>query len=382
MSYSLKRVSYLKKYNRLKELTVLYVENDKEITKHTVDILQLKVKKVLTASNGQEAITIYKKEKIDIIITDIQMPVMNGLTMVKKIRELNDEIPVIITSAFNETSFLKQAIDLHVDKYIIKPIDMSQLFAVLNRASEVIFQKKELQLKDIMLKNREKIYAMGELIENIAHQWRQPLSVISTAASGILLQKECGDLTDDFLVEACTYINNNAQKLSNTIEQFRELFHKDEVEVEFNLKDIIFECTDILKEFYERKNIYFILDIDDFIVTGIKNNYVQILLIILSNAKDVLIENNKNIEPKYIFIELKKNILLITDNAGGIKEKDISKIFEPYFTTKHKSHGTGLGLYIVHKLITEYLEATIQVQNVEYEYNNLLCKGVEFKITF
>ena len=382
MSYSLKRVSYLKKYNRLKELTVLYVENDKEITKHTVDILQLKVKKVLTASNGQEAITIYKKDKIDIIITDIQMPVMNGLTMVKKIRELNDEIPVIITSAFNETSFLKQAIDLHVDKYIIKPIDMSQLFAVLNRASEVIFQKKELQLKDIMLKNREKIYAMGELIENIAHQWRQPLSVISTAASGILLQKECGDLTDDFLVEACTYINNNAQKLSNTIEQFRELFHKDEVEVEFNLKDIIFECTDILKEFYERKNIYFILDIDDFIVTGIKNNYVQILLIILSNAKDVLIENNKNIEPKYIFIELKKNILLITDNAGGIKEKDISKIFEPYFTTKHKSHGTGLGLYIVHKLITEYLEATIQVQNVEYEYNNLLCKGVEFKITF
>ena len=372
-----------KKYSRLKELVVLYVEDEIDVSEEIEDMLSLKVKKLYKAYNGQEGLNIYNKySDIDVIITDIKMPIMDGIEMISKIRQSNETIPIIVTTAFNETSFLKKAIDLHVDKYIIKPIDMSQLFSVLNRASEVIFQRKELEQKDIMLKNREKIYAMGELIENIAHQWRQPLSVISTAASGIKLQKEYGTLNDEFLLEACDYINDNTQKLSDTINQFREFCHNDELAKEFNLKEIILDCYNIVKDSYAEKSINLVLDINDCIIYGIKNNYIQIILTILANAKDILIEHNKDIKQKYIFIELKNNLLSIKDNAGGIEKENISKVFEPYFTTKHKSHGTGLGLYIVHKIVTKYLNASIEVQNVEYEYNKKVYKGAEFRILF
>jgi signal transduction histidine kinase len=372
-----------KMYLRLKELQVLYIEDEIDVSEEVEDMLGLKVKKLYKASNGQEGLEIYNKHSnIDVIITDIKMPIMDGIEMISKIREFDETIPIIVTTAFNETSFLKKAIDLHVDKYIIKPIDMLQLFAVLNRASEVIFQKKELEQKDIMLKNREKIYAMGELIENIAHQWRQPLSVISTAASGIKLQKVCGELDDEFLVQSCDYIISNTQKLSETINQFSEFFENDEIIQEFNLKDLILDCNNIVKDAYAEKNINIVLDIDDYIVHGIKNNYRQVILTMLANSKDVLIVNNNEIEQKYIFIELKNNLLSIKDNAGGIKEEYITKVFEPYFTTKHKSHGTGLGLYIVHHIVTKYLNASIIVQNIEYKYNNKAYKGAEFRIIF
>ncbi|MCD4758843.1 MAG: hybrid sensor histidine kinase/response regulator [Arcobacteraceae bacterium] len=372
-----------KKYSRLKELVVLYVEDEIDVSEEIEDMLSLKVKKLYKAYNGQEGLNIYNKySDIDVIITDIKMPIMDGIEMISKVRQSNETIPIIVTTAFNETSFLKKAIDLHVDKYIIKPIDMLQLFAVLNRASEVIFQRKELEQKDIMLKNREKIYAMGELIENIAHQWRQPLSVISTAASGIKLQKEYGTLNDEFLLEACDYINDNTQKLSDTINQFREFFHNDELAKEFNLKEIILDCYNIVKDSYSEKSINLVLDINDCIIYGVKNNYIQIILTILANSKDILIEHNNDIKQKYIFIELKNNLLSIKDNAGGIEKENISKVFEPYFTTKHKSHGTGLGLYIVHKIVTKYLNASIEVQNVEYEYNKKVYKGAEFRILF
>ncbi len=372
-----------KKYSRLKELVVLYVEDEIDVSEEIEDMLSLKVKKLYKAYNGQEGLNIYNKySDIDVIITDIKMPIMDGIEMISKVRQSNETIPIIVTTAFNETSFLKKAIDMHVDKYIIKPIDMLQLFAVLNRASEVIFQRKELEQKDIMLKNREKIYAMGELIENIAHQWRQPLSVISTAASGIKLQKEYGTLNDEFLLEACDYINDNTQKLSDTINQFREFFHNDELAKEFNLKEIILDCYNIVKDSYSEKSINLVLDINDCIIYGVKNNYIQIILTILANSKDILIEHNNDIKQKYIFIELKNNLLSIKDNAGGIEKENISKVFEPYFTTKHKSHGTGLGLYIVHKIVTKYLNASIEVQNVEYEYNKKVYKGAEFRILF
>jgi len=143
----------LKKNNFLKELTVLYVEDEQYVREEIEDMLSIKVHKLLTASNGQEALDIYEIEKnqIDIIITDIQMPVMNGLDFINNVRKDNQDIPIIITTAFNEIEFLKKAIDLHVDKYITKPIDIVQLFTVINRASLVLEQKKKINQRDLII---------------------------------------------------------------------------------------------------------------------------------------------------------------------------------------------------------------------------------------
>ena len=156
----------MNKFKKLKHLKVLYVEDEIEVREEVVDILSLKVGKLFVAKNGEEGLEKYKQYHPDIIITDIKMPIMDGMQMISKIRAENIEIPIVITSAFNETEFFKSAIDLHVDKYIIKPIDIMQLFTVLDRAALVIYQKNELKHKDAMLKNKEKISAIGELLES------------------------------------------------------------------------------------------------------------------------------------------------------------------------------------------------------------------------
>ena len=236
-----------------------------------------------------------------------------------------------------------------------------------------------------MLQNREKLEVIGELIENIAHQWRQPLSIISSSASAIKIEKEFDTLTDEYLIEFCDKINNTAQKLSKTIDNFRNYFENSENIVEVNLKDIIDNCNNMVKDSFLYENIKIIKTIDDtedIIIKGKKNHFTQIILIILSNAKDILetIED----ENRYIFIDIKKQnkeiIISIKDNGGGIKDENLSKVFEPYFTTKHKSQGTGLGLYTAYELVKNSLNANLQVENIEYKYNNTKYIGACFTI--
>ena len=137
----------------LKELTILYVEDEQDVMEEISDILNIKIGKLITASNGQEALDIFNNEEnhIDMIITDIQMPVMDGLELIENIRKFNEDIPIIITTAFNEIEFLKKAIDLHVDKYITKPIDIVQLLNVTQRASIVIEQRKQINQRDLII---------------------------------------------------------------------------------------------------------------------------------------------------------------------------------------------------------------------------------------
>ncbi len=102
----------MKKYKRLKELTVLYVEDELDILEEIIDILNIKIGTLYTASNGQEGLDIYNRQDIDIIVSDIQMPVMDGMTMIENIREVDKTIPIIITTAFNEIDFLKKDVKL------------------------------------------------------------------------------------------------------------------------------------------------------------------------------------------------------------------------------------------------------------------------------
>jgi DNA-binding response OmpR family regulator len=251
----------MEKYNRLKELTTLYVEDDKDISEEIIDILQLKVKKVFSASNGEEAIEIYKKENIDIIITDIQMPIMDGLTMLQSIREVDEEIPVIITSAFTETSFLKKAIDLHVDKYIVKPIDIEQLLSVLDRASEVIFQKREIESRDLVIKtildmhpyysiiiDEKKIQNIRmELLSFLGYQCSDDFSFSHVESNGKCKVFSSIDALIDLMI---------SMKQNNLKEELVCLKPKNKDATEFILKPYYFEGTNLfLMAFFEEKII-------------------------------------------------------------------------------------------------------------------------------
>jgi len=222
--------------------------------------------------------------------------------------------------------------------------------------------------KDKLLTEQSKLASMGEMIGNIAHQWRQPLSVISTAATGMKLQKEYGCLPDDIFNNSCDAINNNAQYLSNTIEDFKNFIKGDHVKKVFELQSVIDSFLHLVDSSIKTHDITINLSLEkDIKINGYSNEFVQCLMNIFNNSKDALVSNVKNgrkfaissyVKEKYVIIEIR-------DNAGGISEEIIDKIFEPYFTTKHKAQGTGLGLHMTYNLIVDGMGGTIEAQNDE-----------------
>jgi len=237
--------------------------------------------------------------------------------------------------------------------------------------------------KDNLLSEQSKMVALGEMIGNIAHQWRQPLSVISTGSTGMKMQKEFNSLSDEQFNKTCDLINDNAQYLSKTIDDFRNFIIGDREKVIFNLEDNIDSFLHLVEGSIKSNNINMIFNLtEDIEINGFQNELIQCIINIFNNAKDILVENK--IEKRFIFIstEIQNNmaILTIKDNAGGIPEDVLPKIFEPYFTTKHKSQGTGLGLHMSYKLITEGMNGSLEAHNETYTYEDIEYTGALFTI--
>ncbi len=221
--------------------------------------------------------------------------------------------------------------------------------------------------REALLLQQSRLAAMGEMIGNIAHQWRQPLSVITTTASGMKLIKELG-ITDDNKseIEKLSGIINSSNYLSKTIDDFRNFFKKDKEKDYFDVKQKVEDSLQLVKDTFD----FHFIKIEKNYTTdkkayGISNEYSQALLNILSNAKDAIVLNQIK-EPKikiYFFEKDNYVCLKIEDNAGGIKSNVIKKIFDPYFTTKHKSQGTGIGLYMSKVIIEQNMHGKLEVEN-------------------
>ncbi len=249
------------------------------------------------------------------------------------------------------------------------------------RITEEVEKNKKTQEQ---LFKSEKLASMGEMIGNIAHQWRQPLSIISTAATGIILQKEYGKLTDEQLLQNCTVIDENAQYLSKTIDDFRDFIKGDKKSILFNLQETFESFLHLIEPSMKNHNILVIINNDkNTQLENHPNELIQCFINIYNNARDVL--KPSSLEKKYIFIstqETKKFVIIhFLDNGGGIDPNILPKIFEPYFTTKHKSQGTGLGLHMTYNLIVYGMKGSIEVKNTNYSYEKKDYTGAEFIIT-
>ena len=252
-------------------------------------------------------------------------------------------------------------------------------FTDITQEIEQIEANKE---KDRILFQQSKIAAIADTLKNIAHQWRQPLSVISTITSGMKLQKELNILDDNEFNLSCDGIINNTNKLSMTIENFTNFFNSDDKTTRFSLIEALENTKKFMDSILEKNSIQCQLIYDnDIILNCNKNDFSQAILNILDNSIHALI-NIQNIEDRVILIEFKNNILQIKDSGKGIDENIISKILEPYFTTKHQAFGVGLGLYIVNELFVKNLGYKIDIQNVTFDYKNKNYSGLNFIIDF
>ncbi|MCK9336589.1 MAG: ABC transporter substrate-binding protein [Arcobacteraceae bacterium] len=243
----------------------------------------------------------------------------------------------------------------------------------------------ELKQRDNLLFQQSKMASMGEMIGNIAHQWRQPLSVISTVATGLKFQIEFDKLNYDEAIKDLDNLNESAQYLSKTIDDFRNFFKTNKEKIEFNVSEIIKKDINLLASTFKNHFITLRLDLDnDLVINGFRNELTQALLNVLSNAKDAIVQNCIDEDDRIIVIKsYRKNeqiVIEIQDSAGGIPSNIIDKIFEPYFTTKHQAQGTGIGLYMTYQIIVKNFGGSIKVRNKNFDHNNKNYNGANFKL--
>ncbi|PWE22659.1 hypothetical protein DF188_01930 [Aliarcobacter skirrowii] len=254
----------------------------------------------------------------------------------------------------------------------------------INKNLEILVEKKSRDLiqKENLLNHQAKMAAMGEMLENIAHQWRQPLSVISTMATSLKLKQEMKILEDKEFFQSLDIINNASQHLSNTIDDFRNFFSSEKEINKFLISNTIKKSILLLKSSIDKHNITIVEDIEDSELLSYESELMQVILNIISNSIDIL--KDKNIDSRYIYFKttiLNNNLIItISDSGGGIDKKILNRVFEPYFTTKHKSQGTGIGLYMSLQIVTKHLHGKLSVKNSSFLQNGVEYFGAEFSI--
>ncbi|WP_201352823.1 FIST N-terminal domain-containing protein [Hydrogenimonas urashimensis] len=279
--------------------------------------------------------------------------------------ELLATLSTLVASSSSEIMDLNRHLEKEVEK---RTKELAELNASLEKRIEQEVQRN--REKDKMLYHQSKLAAMGEMINNIAHQWRQPLNIIALVMQDLSLKAHIGHLSPSAIAVAEKKINDTLKYLSDTIDDFRSFAsggeaytHPGTLEVCKTVRETVRLVSIVLED--EKIGLKLSLQEKEVVVKGNPNDLKQVLLNLVYNAIDVLKE--RQIEEPVIKIEVKtiKNrvAIVVRDNGGGIDPRIIDKIFEPYFTTKYKARGTGLGLYMSKMIVEKRLGGKISARN-------------------
>ena len=249
----------------------------------------------------------------------------------------------------------------------------SELNELNENLEAIVSEKTQENIKQLeTLQEQSKMASMGEMIGAIAHQWRQPLNEIGIAIQNLKYDYEDGLVDEAFLNDFIAKNKEIIKFMSTTIDDFRNFYRVDKTKEPFDAKDAIEKTLSLQMAQLLNNNIEVSMNGESFEINGFRNEFLQVILNIINNAKDALIENE--IKDAKIEIFLKDKTISIRDNAGGIEEEVLERVFEPYFTTKDQGKGTGMGLYMSKMIIEENMDAKLSVRNVE--------SGAEFRMDF
>ncbi len=234
---------------------------------------------------------------------------------------------------------------------------------------KVILETSKQKEQEQILIQQTRLAAMGEMIGNIAHQWRQPLNALGLVLQNLKFSYDIGELDKSVMDKSINKANNVINNMSKTIDDFRNFFKPNKAREKFNINDNVIKAIELVESTFEHHRIklekdFFSTELQFY---GFPNEFSQVILNILTNAKDAIIGNK--IENPLISIQTKIEddfiCVKIKDNGKGIKEEIINKIFEPYFTTKEENNGTGIGLYMSKLIIENNMNGKIDVKNDE-----------------
>ena len=246
----------------------------------------------------------------------------------------------------------------------------------INRSLESRIAKdvEELRQKDQMLILQDRLSVMGEMINNIAHQWNQPLNTLGLVVQQLPLYYESETLTRELLNDSTQQAMKLIQHMSQTINDFRNLFKVDKKTIAFGVNEVIRRTLSLVEKTFEDQKIAIAFNPEgNPTATGFPNEYSQVLLNILLNARDALVEHKVDyaLISIHLFAEGDKSVVTITDNAGGIAEEIVDKLFDAYFSTKGDK-GTGIGLFMSKAIIEKSMGGKLTVRNT--------AEGAEFRI--
>ncbi len=366
------------------DLKLLYVEDHQDTRESTLLALENLFDNIIVGVDGKDGLDKFmNNSNIDIIISDINMPHMDGLEMSKEILAIQPNIPIFIFSAHNESNYFVDAIKIGVEGYLLKPLNMEQFLQVLTKTLEKIKLRKEnfeykvsleykvqqqvdqLLKQDQLLLQNSKMAAMGEMIDIIAHQWTQPLNTISMRAD---FMSECAkddeEISNEEIIACSEGIVNQVKHLVTTLNEFRSFFRPSTKVESINLQTMFDSLSVLLKDNLIKHQIKLDYNFDNIYFNANKNEFKHIFINLINNSRDAFVQNE--IEAREIKIEAyeaNNNIIItIQDNAGGIPNNILTNIFEQNFTTKADTGGTGIGLYMCKAIANKY-HANITVES-------------------
>ena len=245
----------------------------------------------------------------------------------------------------------------------------------LDLEKKIIFEVEQSRQKDQIMFRQSRLASMGEMVGNIAHQWRQPLNAITLIIQSFGMKKMVGKLDGEFIDSQVDEGIKIATSMSRTIDDFRDFFNPNKLEENFSIKRVVKESIELVYSYYEKLGIKIdLICEDDFEATGYPNEFSQVIVNLISNSKDALVQMKT--QKKYIEVlvkadkEGKNGKISVIDNGGGIFAEVIDRMFEPYFTTKHQSSGTGIGLYMSKEIIEKHMLGSIDAQNISHIFLN------------
>ncbi|NPA10756.1 MAG: hypothetical protein GXO62_00755 [Epsilonproteobacteria bacterium] len=348
-----KDVYHLGLVNILNTLAKDFYEKDRQL-KNIQKSLEIKTELINNVENIENIITFELDEK-DLDDHDIKSIKLSKTDILNTLDSVN---------CYKLINFLKNP---NSEDYIEIKSEDGKSYIVFAKRNDgkiygVIVDISSIRKKDEMLISQSRLAQMGEMINMIAHQWRQPINAISATIIKLQLLREMGELSDEKLGESFDFISKTIQNISNTIDEFLNFSKPVSLCEEFSVEEVIENVMKLILVQLYNHNIQIEFEFDDFKIKSYKKEIEHIILNLLTNARDILDGKEGD---KFIYLRAKKegdtSYIEIEDNGGGIDLEPIERVFDPYFTTKE--NGTGLGLYLSKKIAREKLKGDLVVSN-------------------
>ncbi|WP_295052458.1 hybrid sensor histidine kinase/response regulator [Sulfuricurvum sp.] len=377
------------------DLRIMIVADDKVVSNSAQEILFPFFDEIVVANTAQEALALYTSSSYAIVYVDLTLSDISGIELITKLRNQDKYQKFIIFVDENDINTMLKLYELGIIFFIFKPLISKYFLQVTYDVIRILlpdqyveeqvreFHKRlsditeENKLQCNLLMQQTKLTQTGEMLSMIAHQWRQPLSVI-TAIIATTRTKMDLDIykraSDPYLAieadlgNAFVRIEESADFLSKTVNDFRNFYRPTNKTNTFCVAELINSvCRMVIPEKHYL-DIDLELDTDtNIIITNFENELKQVLINIINNAKDAFIEKNIDKPKLRIMLQKKRESIFIniTDNAQGIPYSIMEKIFLPYFSTKNEKNGTGIGLHMAKTIIERHIGGTLNVMNDE-----------------